>query len=102
MKKLKSLDLTGAWINEASELPKAVLDMATGRVGRYPSKMQGGASWSGIIMDTNSPDDDHWYYALAETNRPDGYEFSRSLGRCLRPVGDTCPTLPLRTSRTTY
>ena len=61
VKKLKSLELTGAWINEASELPKAILDMATGRVGRYPPKTQGGSSWSGVIMDTNSPDDDHWY-----------------------------------------
>lgn len=75
VKKLKSLDLTGAWLNEASELPKAVLDMATGRVGRFPSKAQGGATWSGVIMDTNSPDEDHWLYALAEETKPDGYEF---------------------------
>lgn len=75
VKKLKSLELTGGWINEASELPKAILDMLTGRVGRYPSKKDGGASWSGVIMDTNSPDDDHWWYALAELTRPDGYEF---------------------------
>src|SRR5690242_21830304 len=27
--KLKSLELTGAWINEAGELPKAVFDMVT-------------------------------------------------------------------------
>lgn len=66
VKKLKSLDLTGVWLNEASELAKAVLDMATGRVGRFPSKVHGGATWSGVILDTNSPDDDHWYYELAE------------------------------------
>lgn len=66
VKKLKSLDLTGIWMNEACELPKAVLDMATGRVGRYPSKVMGGSAWSGVIMDTNPPDDDHWWYKLAE------------------------------------
>lgn len=66
VKKLKSLDLTGVWLNEASELAKAVLDMSTGRVGRFPSKVHGGPTWSGVIMDTNSPDDDHWYYMLAE------------------------------------
>jgi hypothetical protein len=75
VKKLKSLDLTGVWLNEVSEMPKAVLDMATGRVGRFPSKAQGGATWSGVIMDTNSPDEDHWYYTLAETTKPQGYEF---------------------------
>lgn len=84
VKKLKSLDLTGVWINECSELPKAVLDMATGRVGRYPSKAMGGASWSGIIMDTNSPDDDHWYYQLAEVDKPDGYEFFAQPGALLK------------------
>lgn len=84
VKKLKSLDLTGGWINEASELPKAILDMLTGRVGRYPGKAQGGASWSGIIMDTNSPDDDHWWYDIAEVSRPEGYEFFAQPGALLK------------------
>lgn len=84
VKKLKSLDLTGGWINEASELPKAILDMLTGRVGRYPSKAQGGASWSGIIMDTNSPDDDHWWYDIAELSKPEGYEFFAQPGALLQ------------------
>lgn len=67
VKKLKSLELTGAWLNEASELEQTVLDMATQRVGRYPSKhLHGGASWTGVIMDTNPPDDDSWWYVLAE------------------------------------
>ncbi|MFN0042233.1 MAG: TerL [Alphaproteobacteria bacterium] len=73
--KLLSLELTGAWINEAREMPKAILDGLTGRVGRYPPKMLGGASWYGVILDTNSPDSDHWWYRLAEEMRPEGYEF---------------------------
>jgi len=75
VRKLLSLDLTGAWINEAREVPKAVLDQLTGRVGRYPSALQGGGGWSGIIMDTNCPDDDHWWYRLAERETPAGFEF---------------------------
>lgn len=75
VKKLKSLELTGAWLNEASELPRWVLDMVTGRVNRYPSKKDGGFSWSGIIMDTNPPDTDHWWYKLGEIERPEGFEF---------------------------
>lgn len=94
VKKLKSLDLTGAWLNEASELPKAVLDMATGRVGRYPSLAQGGASWSGIIMDTNSPDDDHWWYDIAEVTQPEGYEFFAQPGALLK-VGERYVPNPL-------
>ncbi len=65
--KLKSLELTGGWLNEASELDKSILDVLTGRVGRYPSlHLHGGSSWNGIIMDTNPPDDDSWWYVLAE------------------------------------
>lgn len=89
VKKLKSLDLTGVWLNEVSEMPKAVLDMATGRVGRYPSKAQGGATWSGVIMDTNSPDEDHWYYELAEVTRPDGYEFFAQPGALIKQEDGT-------------
>lgn len=75
VKKLKSLELTGIWLNEASELPKSILDMATGRVGRYPAKKDGGSSWSGVIMDTNPPDTDHWWYRLAEIHKIPGYAF---------------------------
>lgn len=75
VKKLLSLELTGAWLNEVREIPKQILDGATGRVGRYPAKRNGGPTWSGIIMDTNPPDDDHWYYSLAEEKQPQGYDF---------------------------
>jgi len=87
VKKLKSLDLTGVWLNEASELAKAVLDMSTGRVGRFPSKVHGGPTWSGVIMDTNSPDDDHWYYMLAEEPSPEEMSQRADLERQLRELG---------------
>ncbi len=78
--KLRSLELTGAWINEASEVPKEIFDMVTQRVGRFPSKLQGGPSWCGIILDTNPCDDDHWYYKLAEEDCPPKWEFFRQPG----------------------
>lgn len=87
VKKLKSLDLTGVWLNEASELPKAVLDMATSRVGRYPSKAMGGCTWSGVVMDTNSPDDDHWWYELAEAPNADEVVQRADLEEQLRELG---------------
>ena len=74
VKKLLSLELTGGFINEAKEIPKQVLDMLIGRVGRYPAMRDGGCSWSGIIMDTNPPDEDHWIYKMFEEERPDGWE----------------------------
>lgn len=75
VKKVLSLDLTGAWMNEAREQPKEILDGLTGRVGRFPGPTDGGCTWSGVIMDTNSPDDDHWWYVLAEVLRPEGFSF---------------------------
>jgi hypothetical protein len=70
VRKLLSLELTWAWINEAKEIPKAVLDVLQGRINRYPSMRQGGPTWTGIWMDTNPPDDDHWIYKLFEEMRP--------------------------------
>jgi hypothetical protein len=64
--KLLSMELSDAWINEAREVPKAILDGLTGRVGRYPAAWQARATNVQIIMDTNPPDSDHWWYILAE------------------------------------
>lgn len=83
VKKLLSLECTGIWLNEARELPRAILDAATGRVGRYPAKRDGGATWFGVIMDTNPPDSDHWWYTLAEEQRPDDFAFFA------QPAGDS-------------
>lgn len=73
IKKLLSLEITGGWINEAREIPKAIMDMLIGRLGRYPNKRDGGATWHGLIMDTNPPDSDHWWYKLFEVDKPKGY-----------------------------
>lgn len=75
VRKLLSLELTGAWINEARWVPLAILHALTGRVGRFPAKIDGGCSWSGIIMDTNPPDTDHWWYLHAEEETPEGWAF---------------------------
>lgn len=90
-KKLLSLELTGAWINEAREVPREVLDALTARVGRFPPKRDGGGEWSGIIMDTNPPDDEHWWYDLAEVNRPQGWEFFRQPPALIEAAGNFRP-----------
>jgi len=75
VKKVLSLELTGAWVNEAREIPKSIIDALGDRVGRYPARREGGCTWRGVIMDTNAPDDDHWWYKLAEEDRPEGWRF---------------------------
>lgn len=62
IRKIKSMELTGAYINELSEVPQGALSHLKGRVNhRYPSlSFCDQPYWSGIISDTNSPDGDHW------------------------------------------
>lgn len=67
---LLSLELTGAWINEAREIPKAIFDALQGRVGRYPPERDVGATWAGIMLDTNPPDEESWWYKYFEEERP--------------------------------
>lgn len=94
VKKLLSLELTMGWINEAKEEPYSVLTKLRERCGRYPSKVDVPSKegpdgkplsdedgneipgyWSGVILDTNMPDQDHWWYRLAEIDRPAGFRF---------------------------
>lgn len=60
VKKLLSLELTGAYINEWREIVREIFDGLTGRVGRYPSMAEGGPTWSGIWGDTNPWHPTHW------------------------------------------
>ncbi len=80
VRKLLSLELTWAYLNEAKEQPKAILDGLTGRVGRFPPVRDGGCVDPVIFMDTNPPDTDHWYYRLAEEEQPEGFAFFRQPG----------------------
>lgn len=86
IRQLRGIQATGFWLNEMKELDKAVVDMADLRHGRYPSIAAGGVNptWHGMIGDTNAPDEDHWYYDLAENQRPDGWVFYRQPGGLLR------------------
>ena len=73
VKKLLSLELTAVWINEAREIPKSIVDACTMRVGRFPSMRDGGPSWFGVIMDTNSPDETHWWAIMSGEAAPPEY-----------------------------
>jgi hypothetical protein len=79
---LLSLELTGAWVNEAREIPKALIDLIDTRINRYPSSRRGGITWTGMWMDTNPPDTDSWWYKMFEKEKPDDTElFKQPSGR---------------------
>lgn len=83
VRKLRSLQLTGIWFNEASEIMWELIEAGTSRIGRYPRRAdmptdaQGRRlrQWRGVIADTNPPDDDHWWHWLDVDEKPTGYEF---------------------------
>lgn len=80
--KLLSMELTGAWVNEAREVPWAVIKALGGRVDRYPKMSDGGVVDPGIILDTNPPDDESDWYRVFEEERPDNADiFKQPSGR---------------------
>ena len=84
VKKLLSLEATWIFLNESKELPYSVVKAARERIGRYPSVIDGyqdtdkykaprdsegnyqPCKRKALLMDTNPPSDDHWWYQLAE------------------------------------
>ncbi len=87
IKKVLGAELTMAWLNEAREIPKSILDALTGRVMRYPPKFLGGPSWYGIIADTNPPDTEHWWYKMAEGTDPDMDRATIEMEKTLASMG---------------
>lgn len=72
---MKSLELTGVYINELQYLPYSVLKACIERCNRYPSmSMCPEIGYSGVIADTNPPDTDHWIYKL-ENQLPSNYKY---------------------------
>lgn len=86
---IAGMKLTGGWINEASNTPKPIIDTLGKRVGRYPLPTEGGVQWTwkGILLDTNAMDEGHWYYKLAEEDKPRGWTFFRQPGALIEQPG---------------
>lgn len=82
--KMRSLELTGVWLNEASELEKEVLEFAIQRRGRFPPTAAGGFNFSGVVMDYNPVADDHWLFELFERAPLPGYKLFRQPAAILK------------------
>lgn len=93
VKQLLSLELTGAYINEARELPLTIIIGLRSRVGRYPSRKEVAPTWAGVIADTNPPDEDHWIFQKFETEKPRGWEIYKQPGG-LDPDAENRENLP--------
>ena len=76
---LNSLELTGAWFNECRDIHPDIMDAMSKRIGRYPSKKDGGPTWHGMWGDTNPPTmDTWWYYQMEGLDIKDGVSPNRN------------------------
>ena len=77
--KLRSWEFTGAWVNEAHEIPEYLLEaILPARVNRYPSINSGhGAVCPQIVVDYNAVSTEHWLYKWAEETKPTNCTFFR-------------------------
>ncbi len=72
--RLLSMQLTGAWMSECIEMNVALMSPLAGRCGRYPGPKLGGASWKGIIADTNMPSEGSPWHTFMEVNTPPDWQ----------------------------
>ena len=89
VKKLRSLNLTAIWINEATEVASQVLDAAIERIGRFPTGDDGLCTWGGVILDYNKPPRGHWLHKLIyDADLPDNYQFYEQPPAAFKTISD--------------
>lgn len=73
-RRLLSMQLTGAWLSECIEMDVGLISPLAGRVGRYPAANLGGASWFGLIADTNMPSYGSPWHRFMEVETPPDWQ----------------------------
>jgi len=69
-RRLLSSQLTGAWISEGIEIDADLVAPIAGRCGRYPGANLGGASWAGVLIDTNMPTEGTPWHTIMAVDTP--------------------------------
>jgi hypothetical protein len=83
--RLLSLDLTGGWLSELRELPAQILLDVLSRCGRFPSMMNGGPTWYGVIGETNSFSEDSEWNEILENKNLRGKPLPSTWGYWIQP-----------------
>lgn len=84
---LLSLELTGAWINEAREIEESIFQVLRTRISRYPSYRDGGATYPYIILDSNPCYVGHWLYNFFEVLPKDDQNLADIVAIFKQPSG---------------
>ena len=102
VQKLLSLELTGAFINEAREVAPEIIQAVISRLGRFPSRAMMPINpdtgkpqeyWYGLVMDTNPPSRDSFIYEQFEEEQPEGWDIFKQPGG-LEPNAENRENLP--------
>lgn len=91
---LKSLELTGGFINECGAMDGEIVSAVLSRLGRYPPPVDAvdqdnPITRVSLIMDTNPPEDDGWVAKIEDT-QPLGWEFFRQPGAVIPDPESDC------------
>jgi hypothetical protein len=88
-----SLEVSFAIIDEFVEIPRAIIDALSGRVGRYPSAIMGGCTNWGMWGSSNPSTEDNWWFDYLHDDKvvvpPDAYNDNdpRNVRYFLQPAG---------------
>jgi len=80
VRRLLSMQLTGAWMSESIEMDPGVVPGLSGRCGRYPNAKMGGCTWHGVIADTNFPTEGSDWHRLFELETPSEWQIFKQPG----------------------
>jgi hypothetical protein len=99
-----SLEVTFAIIDEFVEIPRAIIDALSARVGRYPSAVDGGATNWGMWGASNPSTEDNWWYdylhnekIVVQPGANDNDDGATSATSCSRPgCSTTAPAIRMQ------
>lgn len=75
IQRLLSLEISFAWVSECREIPPTMIQDILSRCGRFPSKLNGGCVWRGVVAESNSFRKDSPWYELLEQGLPENWQY---------------------------
>jgi hypothetical protein len=73
VRRLLSLEVSDAWIEEGREVDEDIVAGITGRVNRFPARVAGGVTQPGVIVSTNAPPIGGYWHKLM-TDPPENWD----------------------------
>lgn len=92
-RKLLSLNLTAAWIEECREVPYDVVSAVRGRIGRYPAPSRVTPTWQALLLVSNPWSQSSEYHENFILKRPKNWDFFHQPGG-LSPEAENVQYLP--------